>query len=47
MPWLKNQFKSSIVSIHIDEGGEFKGQNLQNFFADLGIETFHGVPHMH
>ena len=34
---VKNQHKTSIISIQIDGGSEFQSISLQELFKDLGI----------
>jgi hypothetical protein len=44
---VKNQHKTSIISIQIDGGGEFQSISLQELFKYLGIKVFLSTPHMH
>jgi hypothetical protein len=44
---VKNQHKTSIISVQIDGGGEFQSISLQELFKDLGIKVFLSAPHMH
>jgi transposase InsO family protein len=44
---VKNQCKTSVISIQIDGKSEFQSISLQELFKDLGIKVFLSTPHMH